>query len=78
MEGTVEDIMLIVSKETVTLTIVKVTKVRAQEMRATKMTSMDVSVKKVTRIVFDYHNVATTIGVTPGQHLPSDITTVIN
>jgi hypothetical protein len=83
MEGTVEDITLIVAKEIVTLTIVKVTEVRAQEVRAkevraTKKNSMDVAVKKVTSIVFDSQMMATTIGATPGQHLPSDITTVIN
>jgi hypothetical protein len=35
MEGTVEDITLIVAKEIITLTIVKVTEVRAKEVRAT-------------------------------------------
>jgi hypothetical protein len=49
MEGTVEDITLIVAKEIITLIIVKVTEVRAQEVcakeaRATKKTSMDVAV----------------------------------
>jgi hypothetical protein len=39
---------------------------------------MDMYVKEVTRIVSDYQMMATTIGATPGQHLPSDITTVIN
>jgi hypothetical protein len=88
MEGTVEDIMLIVAKEIITLTIVKVTEVRAQEVRAkevrakevraTKETSTDVAVKEVTSIVSDSQIMATTIGATPGQHLPSDITIVIN
>jgi hypothetical protein len=87
MEGTVEDITLIVAKEIITLTIVKVTEVRAQgvcakearakEVRATKETSMNVDVKEVTSIVSDSQTMATTIGATPGQHLPSDITTVI-
>jgi hypothetical protein len=45
MEVTVEDIMLIVAKDIVTLTIVKVTEVCAKEVRATKKTSMDVAVK---------------------------------
>jgi hypothetical protein len=84
----VEDITLIVAKEIITLTIVKVTEVRAKEVRAkevrakevraTKKTSMDVAVKEVTSIVSDSPMMATTIGATPGQHLPSDITTVIN
>jgi hypothetical protein len=60
------------------LTIVKVTEVRAKEVRATKKTSMDVAVKEVISIVSDSQMMATTIGATPGQHLPSDITTVIN
>jgi hypothetical protein len=83
MEGTVKDITLIVAKEIITLTIFKVTEVRAQEVcakgvRATKETSMDVAVKEVTSIVSDSQMIATTIVATPGQHLPSDITTVIN
>jgi hypothetical protein len=83
MEGAVEDITLIVAKEIITLTIVKVTEVRAQEVRAkearaTKETSMDVAVKEVTSIVSDSQMMATTIKATSGQHLPSDITTVIN
>jgi hypothetical protein len=88
IEGTVEDITLIVANEIITLTIVKVTEVRAQEVcakeartkevRATKETSMNVDVKEVTRIVSDSQMMAMTIGATPGQHLPSDITTVIN
>jgi hypothetical protein len=78
MEGTVEDITLIFANEIITLTIVKVTEVRAKEVRATKKTSMDVTVKEVTSIVSDSQMMATTIGATPGQHLPSDITTVIN
>jgi hypothetical protein len=93
MDGTVEDITLIVAKEIITLTIVKVTEVRAQkvcakevrakeacakEVRATKETSMDMYVKEVTSIVSDSQMMATTIGATPGQHLPLDITTVIN
>jgi hypothetical protein len=93
IEGTVEDITLIVAKKIVTLTIVKVTEVRAQrvraqelysqemraqEVRATKKTSMEVAVKEVTSIVLDFQMMATTIDSTPGQHLPSDITTVIN
>jgi hypothetical protein len=58
MEGTVEDITLIVAKELITLTIVKVTGVRAQEVcakevRATKETSMDMDFKEVTSIVSD-------------------------
>jgi hypothetical protein len=36
MKGTVEDITLIVAKEIVTFTIVKVTEVRAKEVRATR------------------------------------------
>jgi hypothetical protein len=39
---------------------------------------MDVDVKEVTNIVSDSQLMATTIGATPGQHLPSDIITVIN
>jgi hypothetical protein len=83
MEGTVEDITLLVAKEIVTLTIIKVTEVRAQEVRAkearaTKKTSMEVAVKEVTSIVSDSQMMATTFGATPVQHLPSDITTVIN
>jgi hypothetical protein len=39
---------------------------------------MDVAVKEVTSIVSDSQMMATTIGATPGQHLLSDITTVIN
>jgi inosine/xanthosine triphosphate pyrophosphatase family protein len=79
MEGTVEDITLIFAKEIITLTIVKVTEGRAQEMRtkevrATKEASMDVAVKEVTSIVSDSQMMATTIGAMPGQHLPSDIT----
>jgi hypothetical protein len=88
IENTVEDITLIVAKEIITLTIVKVTEMRAQEVcakearakevRAAKETSMDVDVKEVTIIVSDSQMMATKIGATPGQHLPSDITTVIN
>jgi hypothetical protein len=83
MEGTVENISLIVAKEIITLTIVKVTEVRAQEVcakevRDTKETSMDVAVKEVTSLLSYSQMIATTIGATPGQHLPSDITTVIN
>jgi hypothetical protein len=98
MEGTVEDITLIVAKEIITLTIVKVTEVRTQEVRAqevraqevrakevrakevrgTKKTSIDVAIKEVTSIVSDSQMMATTISATPGQHLPSDIATVIN
>jgi hypothetical protein len=83
MERTVKNITLIVAKEIVTLSIVKVTEVRAQEVRAkevraTKETSMDMYVKEVTSIVSDSQMMATTIGATPGQHLPSDITTVID
>jgi hypothetical protein len=83
MEGTVEDITLKVANEIITLTIVKITEVRAQEVRAkearaTKKTSMYVAVKEVTRSVSDSQMMATTIGATPGQHLQSDITTVIN
>jgi hypothetical protein len=88
MKTTVEDITLIVAKEIVTLTIVKVTEVRAQEVRthearakevrATKETSMEVAVKEMTSIVSDSQIMAATIGATRGQHLPPDITTVIN
>jgi hypothetical protein len=83
MEGTVEKITLLVATEIVTLTIIKVTQVRAQvvratEVRATKKNSMEKDVKEVTSIVLDSQMMATTIGATPGQHLPSDITTVIN
>jgi hypothetical protein len=84
----VEDITLIVAKEIITLTIVKVTEVcaqvvrakeaRAKDVRDTKKTYMDVAVKEVTSIVSDSQMMATMIGATPGQHLPSDITTVIN
>jgi hypothetical protein len=88
MEGTVQDITLIVAKEIITLIIVMATDVRAQEVCdkearakevwAMKETFMNVVVKEVTSIVSDSQMVATTIGATPGQHLPSDITTVIN
>jgi hypothetical protein len=78
LEGTVEDIKLIVAKEIVTLTIVKVTEVRAKEMRAAKKASMNVAVKEMISIVSDSQMMATTIGARPGQHLSSDITTVIN
>jgi hypothetical protein len=93
MEGTVEYITLRVAKEIITLTVVKVTEVRAQEVRAqevraqevrakevraTKKTSMKMAVKEVTSIVHDSQMMATMIGATPGQHLPSYITTVIN
>jgi hypothetical protein len=98
----VEDITLIVAKEIVTLTIIKVTEVRAQEVRfkearakevrfkearakearakevrAKRKSSMEVAVKEATSIVSDSQMMARTIGTTPGQHLPSDITTVI-
>jgi hypothetical protein len=83
MESTVENITLIVAKEIITLTVVKVTEVRSQEVRAkevraTKENSMDVAVKEVTSIVSDSQMMATTIGATPRQNLPSDITTVIS
>jgi hypothetical protein len=78
MERTVEDTMLIVAKEIITLNIVNVAEVRARELRATKQTYMDVAVKEVISIVFASQMMATTIGATPGQHLPSDTTTVIN
>jgi gag-polypeptide of LTR copia-type len=71
IEGTVENVTLIVAKEVVTLTIVKVTEVRSQEVRAkearakeereTKKASMDVAVKEVTSIVSDSQMMATTI-----------------
>jgi hypothetical protein len=82
MERTVEDIKLIVAKEIFALNIVKVTEVRAKDVRAkevwaTKWTSMDVAVKGVTSIVSASQMMATTTGATPGQRLPSDITTVI-
>jgi hypothetical protein len=57
---------------------VRAQEVRAKEVRATKETSMDVAVKEVTSIVSDSQMMATTIEATPGQHLPSDIITVIN
>jgi hypothetical protein len=38
---------------------------------------MEVAVKEVTSIVSDSQMMATTIVATPGQHMPSDITTVI-
>jgi hypothetical protein len=57
---------------------VRALEVRAKEVRATKQTYMNVAVKEVTIIVSDSQMMATTIGATPGQHLPSDITTVIN
>jgi hypothetical protein len=82
-----ESITLIFAKKIVALTILKVTGVRAQEMCAkevgaeevwaTKQTSMYVTVKEVTSIVSASQMMAMTIGATPGQHLPSDITTVI-
>jgi hypothetical protein len=78
MESKVEDITLIVAKEIVTLTIVKVTEVRAKEARATKKTSTDVAVKEVISTVSDSQMMAKTIGATPRENLPSDITTVIN
>jgi hypothetical protein len=59
------------------LTIVKVTEVRAKGVHATKQNSMNVTVKEVTSIVSATQSMATTTGATPGQHLPSDITTVI-
>jgi hypothetical protein len=93
MEGTVEDITLIVAQKIITLTIVKVTEVcaqevraqevrakkaRAKEVRAAKRNSMNVAVKEVTSIVSNSQLMATRIGATSGQHLPSDITTVIH
>jgi hypothetical protein len=42
MEGTVEDIMLIVAKEIITLTIVKVTEVRAKEVCAKEARAKEV------------------------------------
>jgi hypothetical protein len=78
LEGTVEDITMIVAKEIDTLTIVWVMEVRAKGVQDTKNTSMEVAVKEVTSIVSDSQILATTIGATPGKHLPSDITTVIN
>jgi hypothetical protein len=39
---------------------------------------MDVDVKEATSVVSDSQMMATPIGATPGQHLPSYITTVIN
>jgi hypothetical protein len=83
MEDAEKDITLIVAKKIITLTIVKVTEVRAQEVcakevRGTKEISKDMYVKEVTSIVSDSQMMATTIGATPGQHLPSDITTAIN
>jgi hypothetical protein len=41
-------------------------------------TFMEVAVKEVTSTVSDSQMMATTIGATPEQHLPSYITTVIN
>jgi hypothetical protein len=96
--GNGKDITLIVAKKIITLTIVKVTEVRAQEVHAqevrakevhaqevrakgvlaTKETSMHVAVKEKTSIVSDSQIMATTIGATQRQHLPLDITTVIN
>jgi hypothetical protein len=64
--------------EIITLSIVKVTEVRAKEVRAMKKTSIDVAVKEVTSIVYDSQMMAMTISATPGQLLPSNITTVIN
>jgi hypothetical protein len=77
MERTVVNIMLIVAKEIVAFIIVKVTEVRAKEVRATTQTYMDVAVKEVTSIVSDSQMMATTIGATPGQHLPLDVTAMI-
>jgi hypothetical protein len=86
MESTVEDIMLIVAKEIVALSIVKVTEVRAMEVRAMEVhakevrakevrakiqTYMDVAFKEVISTVSASQMMATTIGPTPGQHLPS-------
>jgi hypothetical protein len=65
------------------LTIIKVTEVRAQEVCAkevliTKNASMYVAFKEVISIVSDSQMMATSIRATPGQHLPSNITIVIN
>jgi GAG-pre-integrase domain len=57
---------------------VRAKEVRAKEVRATNKTSMDVTVKEVTIIVSATQMMAMTTGATPGQHLPSDITTVIH
>jgi gag-polypeptide of LTR copia-type len=77
MERTVVDITLIVTKEIVAWTIVKVTEVRAKEERVAKKTCMDVTVKEVTSLVSATEMMETTTGATPG-HLLSDITTVIH
>jgi hypothetical protein len=69
--------MVIVAKKIVALTIVKVAEVRAKEVRAMNQTSKDMAVKEVTSIVSDSQMMPGTIGATPGQHLPSDITTGI-
>jgi hypothetical protein len=69
MEGMVKDITLIVAKEIVELGIFKVTEVRAQEVRATEKTFIDVTVKVVASIISDYQMMATKIGATPGQHI---------
>jgi hypothetical protein len=47
MEGTVEDITLIVAKEIITLTIFKVTEVRAQEVRGNDARAKEVRAKEV-------------------------------
>jgi hypothetical protein len=50
MEGTVEDITLIVAKEINTLTIFKVTEMRAQEVRAKEARAKEVRATKETSI----------------------------
>jgi hypothetical protein len=77
MKRTVEDITLIVAKEIVALTIVKVIEVRAQEVRVTEQTFLDVEFKEVTSIVSASQMIVITTGATPGQKLPSTFTTVI-
>jgi hypothetical protein len=57
---------------------VRAKEVRAKEVRATKQIYMDVTIKEVTSIASATQMMATTTGTTPGQHLPSDITTVIH
>jgi hypothetical protein len=77
LDLTVESITLIIAKEIVAFTIVKVTEVRAKVVHANKENSMDVTVKDVTSIVSATQMMATTTGATPRQHLLSDITIVI-
>jgi hypothetical protein len=57
---------------------VRAKEVRAKEVWAPKQTAIYVTVKEVTSIVSASQMMAKTIGATLGQHLPSDITSVIS